>query len=329
MLGSGFLEFKLDYAQTHHLGIGDVVSSENFSAGGYLWRINCYPRGDEIDGDGEHLSIYLQLVTKSKNVKAIFDASLVGRDGTLSSSDVLRSVEVYTPNNDTEKGWDGFVKLIDLESSYVINGTVTILCGVIAVPDIDNTLPVPPQPDLASHLGHLLDSALGTDVSFVVGGEVFPAHCAVLTARSPVFSAELFGPMADATMPSITLHDIEPAAFKVMLQFMYTDAMPADDELGDPLVEMMIHLLAAADRYALDRLEVICELKLCENVSAETVASVLACAETYGCLKLKTKCMELFAVKENFKKAVVTDGFIMLLQKFPTLAGELARRVAL
>jgi len=200
MLGSGFLEFKLDYAQTHHLGIGDVVSSENFSVEGYLWRINCYPRGDEIDGDGEHLSIYLQLLTKSKNVKAIFDASLVGRDGTLSSSDVLRSVEVYTPNNDTEKGWDGFVKLIDLESSYVINGTVTILCGVIVVPDIDNTLPVPPQPNLASHLGHQLDSALGTDVSFVVGGEVFPAHRAVLAARSPVFRAELFGPMADATM---------------------------------------------------------------------------------------------------------------------------------
>jgi speckle-type POZ protein len=329
MLGSGFLEFKLDYAQIHNIGIGDVVSSENFSAGGYLWRINCYPRGDEIYVDGEHLSICLQLVTKSKNVKAIFDASLVGRDGMLSSSDVLRSVEVYTPNNDPEKGWDRFVKLSDLESSYVINGTVTVLCGVMVVPDIDNTLPVPPQPDLASHLGHLLDSALGTDVSFVVGGEVFPAHRAVLAARSPVFSAELFGPMADATMPSITLHDIEPAAFRVMLQFMYTDALPADDELGDPLVEMMIHLLAAADRYALDRLKVICELKLCENVSAETVASVLACAETYGCLKLKTKCMDLFALKRNFKKAVVTDGFIMLLQKFPTLAGELARRVAL
>ena len=105
--------------------------------------------------------------------------------------------------------------------------------------------------------------------------------------------------------------------------------MPGDDELGHPLVEMMIHLLAAADRYALDRLEVICELKLCENVSAETVASVLACAETYGCLKLKTKCMELFAVKENFKKAVATDGFLMLLQKFATLAVDLAMTVGL
>ncbi|OQU79924.1 hypothetical protein SORBI_3007G046900 [Sorghum bicolor] len=293
MLGSGFLEFKLNYAQIHHLGIGDVVSSESFSAGGFLWRINCYPRGDKVDGDNEHLSIYLQLLTKSKNVRAIFDASVVCRDGTLSSSDALR---------------------------------VTILCGVIV---IDSTLPVPPQPDLASHLGHLLDSALGTDVSFVVGGEVFHAHRAVLAARSPVLKAELFGAMADAAMPSITLHDIEPAAFKVMLQFMYTDALPSDDELGDPLTEMMMHLLVAADRFALDRLKVICELKLCENVSVQTVASVLVCAETYGCPKLKRECMDFFAVKRNFMKAVATDGFLMLLQKFPTLAVDLARTVGL
>ena len=244
MLASGFLEFKLNYAQIHHLGIGDAVSSENFSAGGYLWRINCYPRGDKVDGDNEHLSIYLQLLTKSKNVRAIFDASMVCRDGTLSSSDALRSVEVYPPRRGIDLLWKRFVKRSDLESSYVTNGRVTILCGVIV---IDSTLPVPPPPELASHLGHLLDSALGTDVSFIVGGEVFRAHRAVLAARSPVFNAEFFGAMADATMPSITLHDIEPAAFKVMLQFMNTDALPTNVELGDPLAEMMIHLLVAAD----------------------------------------------------------------------------------
>ena len=59
MLASGFLEFKLNYARIHHLGIGDAVSSENFSVGGYLWRIYCFPRGDKVDGHNEHLSIYL------------------------------------------------------------------------------------------------------------------------------------------------------------------------------------------------------------------------------------------------------------------------------
>jgi speckle-type POZ protein len=60
----------------------------------------------------------------------------------------------------------------------------------------------------------------------------------VLAARSPVFRAKLFGSMAEATMSSITLHDIAPATFKVMLRFIYTDEFPGEDELVDPSVEM-------------------------------------------------------------------------------------------
>jgi hypothetical protein len=39
--------------------------------------------------------------------------------------------------------------------------------------------------------------------------------------------------------------------------------------------------------------------------------------------------MDFFAVKRNFMKAVATDGFLMLLQKFPTLAVDLAMTVGL
>ncbi|KAF8653745.1 hypothetical protein HU200_061858 [Digitaria exilis] len=79
--------------------------------------------------------------------------------------------------------------------------------------------------------------------------------------------------MVEATMSSITLHDIEPATFRIMLQFMYTDALPGDDQLGGPPVDMMHKLLAAADRYALDRLKLICAQKLCDDMSGDTVAA--------------------------------------------------------
>jgi hypothetical protein len=39
----------------------------------------------------------------------------------------------------------------------------------------------------------------------------------VLAARSPVFEAQLLGAMADARVPSITVQDMEPAAFRAML----------------------------------------------------------------------------------------------------------------
>uniref|UniRef100_A0A0A9H6F2 BTB domain-containing protein n=1 Tax=Arundo donax TaxID=35708 RepID=A0A0A9H6F2_ARUDO len=276
------------------------------------------------------------LVSKSTNVKAIFDAFVMGRDGEPSYSDAKRCVQVYPPLGNTDWGWHNFVKRSDLESLYVMNGWVSFMCGVIvmsdnpaALPSPSNIAPVPPPSDIGIHLSRLLDRGVGTDVSVIVDGETFPAHRAVLAARSPVFEAELFGSMADATMPSIVVKEIEPAAFKVMLRFMYTDSWPADDELGDSPTDMMQHLIAAADRCALDRLKLMCSLNLREKVSVDTVGSILVCAETYNCPELKKKCFDFFAVEKNFKEAVFTDGFVTLVQKFPSLAAELRRRVVI
>lgn len=132
--------------------------------------------------------------------------------------------------------------------------------------------------------------------------------------------------MAEATAPSITLHDITPATFKLMLRFIYTDSFPGDGELGDCPTGMIQHLLAAADRYALDRLKLMCAQKLWDNVSIDTVATTLACAEMYNCLELKNKCIEFFAMEKNFRKAVLTDGFVQLVQQFPSIIAELRQR---
>lgn len=133
--------------------------------------------------------------------------------------------------------------------------------------------------------------------------------------------------MAEATMSSIKRHDITPATFKCMLHFIYSDDLPGDDELGCSSVEMLQDLLAAADRYALDRLKLMCAQKLWEHLSIDTVATTLACAETYNCPELKNKCFNFFAVEKNFKKAVFTDGFATLLQKFPSITDELKSKV--
>ena len=61
----------------------------------------------------------------------------------------------------------------------------------------------------------------------------------------------------------------------------------------------------------------------------DTVGSILVCAETYNCPELKSKCLDFFAVGKNFKEAAITDGFVILLQKFPSLAAELRKRVVI
>ncbi|CAO2162688.1 unnamed protein product [Urochloa humidicola] len=163
-----------------------------------------------------------------------------------------------------------------------------------------NSIPLPCS-DIGKHLGNLLDSTNGSDVSFIVDSKTFHAHRAVLTARSPVFNVELLGSMVEATMSLISLHDITPAAFKIMLRFMYTDVFPGDDELGESPSEMVHHLLAAADRYALDRLKLMCAQKLWDNVSVDTVGDALAWADMYDIPELKDRCIA-FVVDEKFQE---------------------------
>ncbi|KAB8112806.1 hypothetical protein EE612_051541, partial [Oryza sativa] len=50
------------------------------------------------------------------------------------------------------------------------------------------------------------------------------AHRCVLAARSPVFRAELFGPMKESAATAvITVDDMEAEVFRALLAFIYTD----------------------------------------------------------------------------------------------------------
>jgi speckle-type POZ protein len=325
---SGFIEFKLDFAGTKNLAIGDIVHSDDFSAGGHIWRVRCYPHGNKADNNGEYLSVFLRLVSESKNVKAIFECFVMGRDGTPSSSHASRCVQVYPPEGFNLWGFPEFVKRSVLESDYVKDGCVTFMFGVIVLQQ-DNPITLPAS-DIADHLGHLLDHTDGSEaVTFSVGGQKFHAHRAVLAARSPVFKAQLFGSMADAKMRCITLHDIKPATFQILLRFMYTDALPQDVDEGlesSSSIELFQNLLAAADMYHLDRLKLMCARKLWDCVSAETVAKVLICAEMYLCPELKRLCLDFFVVEKNSKIAVLTEGYFQLMQSFPSVIDEIRTR---
>ncbi|XP_037419083.1 BTB/POZ and MATH domain-containing protein 1-like [Triticum dicoccoides] len=218
--------------------------------------------------------------------------------------------------------------------TYVVDGYATFLCSIVVVNELGPD-PVPAS-DLGDHLGRLLEDGnrtddgmmMTTDVSLAVDGETFRAHRLVLAARSPVFKAMLFGSMMEATTTSsapIVLHEITPAILGAMLRFMYTDAWPEDNEhVGhSSSIEMLQDLLAAADRYALDRLKLMCVRKLWDNMSIHTVVSILVYADTYGCAELKKKCLDFCARKENFKQVASTDGYPLFVLKFPSIFFEL------
>ena len=165
-------------------------------------------------------------------------------------------------------------------------------------------------------------------MSFVTNGQgqapPVRAHRA-LAARLLVLKAELYGHMLEANAPSapITVSDMNPDTFKPMLRFIYTDRLPTVLD-GD---EAIRSLLAAADRYGLDRLKLLCAKRLLDKMSVSTITGLLDCAKTYNCPELKTKRIDYAVDDKSFKRVALTDGFRELMDTSPSILSEIRDRL--
>ncbi|TVU42020.1 hypothetical protein EJB05_08402, partial [Eragrostis curvula] len=201
----------------------------------------------------------------------------------------------------------GFNSALTARAVYKVSGHVTVIKQSLVEEVVD--VKVPPS-DLLDDLGKLMEAGEGADLMIDVQGEIFHAHKFMLAIRSPVFKAELYGPVGEKDMMhSFTIVGMEPGLFKALLHFIYTDSCPAmHDPDGNVSEETIRKLLVAADRYDLERMKSICEDILCKRLDIKNVAATLAFADQQSCRKLKDTCME-------FIKRVCPDVFIDIWEK--------------
>ncbi|VAI38436.1 unnamed protein product [Triticum turgidum subsp. durum] len=306
-----------------HRGMGkdpdSFIRSRIFTVGGHDWAIRLYP-----DGYGkacpDYISVYLELMSNSTKVRASCDLRLVDQC-TGSSSSVHKTGPRIFSSSDTTKfapPHTSFKKRSEIEgSAYLRDDRLTIECivTVIKKPHVVDTKPFPkidmPPSDMTADVGRLLEEKEGFDVSFIVGEETIEAHRFVLAMRSPVLKAELYGPMREARPgQSITIKDMQPVVFKALLHFIYTDSLPGDMDLeGGKDTDMVRLLLVAADRYAMERLKLVCQSILCDDLNADTVATTLALADQHNCHRLKDACLEFMEMSDDMDAVVATQGF--------------------
>ncbi|KAF8662653.1 hypothetical protein HU200_056255 [Digitaria exilis] len=111
--------------------------------------------------------------------------------------------------------------------------TVAVACVVTII--AGETLREP-EPDLTRHIGELW-------VSIEV----------ILAMRSPVFEAELYGPVTmEMDMICNEVDDMRPGVLRALLHFVYTDSLPVMDDLGDDEMRGLVKV-----RYAMDRLKAV------------------------------------------------------------------------
>lgn len=342
---NGEHDFRISgYSLSKGIGIGKYVASDTFMVGGYSWAIYFYPDGKSPEDNATYVSLFIALASEGSDVRALFELTLLdqsGRERHKVHSHFGRALESgpYTLKyRGSMWGYKRFFKRSALETSdYLKDDCLQVHCCVGVVKSRTEgpktySIHVPPS-DIGQQFGQLLECGKGTDVSFEVKDETFSAHKLVLAARSPVFRAQLFGPMKDQNTRCIVVEDIEPPVFKALLHFMYWDSLPDMEELTGMNTKwattlMSQHLLAAADRYGLDRLRVLCETTLCQDVAINTVATTLALAEQHHCRQLKAVCLKFVALPENLRAVMQMDGFDYLKESCPDVLTELLEYVA-
>ncbi|KAM2878114.1 hypothetical protein FF1_013752 [Malus domestica] len=332
------------YSLAKGIGVGKHIASENFTVGGFQWAIYFYPDGKNPEDNSAYVSVFIALASEGTDVRALFELTLVdqgpnGKHKVHSHFDRSLESGPYTLKyRGSMWGYKRFFRRTLLESSsFLKDDCLKINCTVgVVVSAIDSSrlhsIHVPGS-DIGDHFGMLLENEEGSDVTFNVCGERFHAHKLVLAARSPLFEKEFFDGMEEENH-DVVVTDTDPKVFKALLHFIYTDNLIEDEELQDASSLCMsslsdrlaAKLLAASDKYGLPRLRLMCESVLCQIMSVNSVAIILALADRYRAMDLKSVCLKFAA--ENLVAVMESDGFEYLKENCPLLQSELLKTVA-
>uniref|UniRef100_A0A0A9DFZ9 BTB domain-containing protein n=1 Tax=Arundo donax TaxID=35708 RepID=A0A0A9DFZ9_ARUDO len=318
------------YSQHRSLGENRFIKSGIFFVGGHCWGLAFSPAGADNEIHPGCVMVALMILGKgSRKARASYELSLVDQSTGLFLLVHKEAPRTFDPEGPSKISLHAKKRSLFESANYLRDDCLTMECIITVIREAGTPqtksfpkIEVPPS-DIAEHFGKLLEEKEGVDVTFSVGGETFTAHRIVLATRSPVFKAELYGPMSKAGTEPITIEDMQPDVFRALLYFIYTDSLPPMDDLeGNDRTEIIHHLLVAADRYDIERLKLMCQSILCENLHVQTVATTLALANQHHCDVLKDACIEFIACSNVMDAVAATQGYKNLKRSCPSVLIE-------
>ncbi|XP_031843981.1 BTB/POZ domain-containing protein 2 [Nomia melanderi] len=143
---------------------------------------------------------------------------------------------------------------------------------------------------------YLLETGQWSDCKFIVGQEphqqTLKGHKLFLAMSSPVFEAMFFGGMAEKNDP-IPIPDVQPEAFKALLEYIYTDRI----DLGS--FELACELCYCAKKYMLPSLVENCTKYLWSDLSPKKACRAYEFAKLFEEPVLMEKCLQIICTKTD------------------------------
>jgi len=222
-----------------------------------------------------------------------------------------------------------FIQYVALETfkQHLSDDVLTIFCDISMFDTQHTTTSYKdleyeevPECSIADDFAALLHTGDFSDVILCVEGQELEVHKNVLAARSQVFRAMFEHSLTESETGRVDIEDMEYATAKLMLEYIYTGKTP---ELS---VDVATGLLAAGDRYGLDRLKGICEQFLGKSLEISSCVYVLMLADLHSAQKLRKSCIEF--IKGNSESIIGSEQWDQMIQNKPHIVTELFRAFA-
>ncbi|XP_065207899.1 uncharacterized protein LOC135836788 [Planococcus citri] len=163
---------------------------------------------------------------------------------------------------------------------------------------------------------HLFENPKYSDFVFVVDGQEFHVHKAIVALWSPIFEA-VFNNNTTEKKDLLEIKGVDPNVFKEVLRFMYTGKI-------ENFYEFALELLKIANKYKIKGLKTVCEQRMCVHLldlPVEDVVILLACVDLYKCEWLKTRVINQMISQGN--SVIDTHAWKTLILSNPLLMNEI------
>ncbi|XP_065205298.1 speckle-type POZ protein B-like isoform X9 [Planococcus citri] len=298
------------------------------------WYLLLYPNCSHPDGTNNLMKVSLHMSSrqysfdKTKKIFAKMAFSILN-ENCKEERKQTTSIKEFSYNG-PENTIRGFGKCIKKDANFrkklLLNNTLRIRCEVMFsdAKDIIGSshqcefhLDVP-ECNFSENFVSLLENQELTDVIISANGKDYPAHKAVLAARSPVFRAMFKYSTRENMLNRVDIEDINEIVVGEMLKYIYTGKC-------SNLKKLAAELLAAADKYDLYQLKMICARTLLEGLSVENAAKVLVLADMHCVKELKNKVIKFIVSKPT--EVLSTEGWKRIRSHFE-LADEVCLAIA-
>ncbi|XP_065205297.1 speckle-type POZ protein B-like isoform X8 [Planococcus citri] len=276
------------------------------------------------------IGIYLSTDTSYEKAKKIFAKTVFSILNEESKEEYSQTTTIKEFSNENVLNISSISKFIrkdeKFRNKFLLNNTLKIRCEV-KFSDVEDIIRSShqcefhlelPKCNFSKNFVSLFENQEFTDVVISVNGKDFPAHKVALAARSPVFHAMFKHNTKENQLNRVDIEDINEQVVGEMLKYIYSGKCANLDMFAG-------QLLAAADKYDLYRLKMMCANSLLERLTVENAVRVLALADMHGVNELKNEVIKFIVSKPT--EVFATEGWKSIRSNF-MLADEVSVALA-